>query len=50
MDFKISIIDICYANTAPIPKTLMVSLLHNEKFNKNVKVEKLTKKHGRSYA
>ena len=37
---KISIIDICYANTAPIPK--------NEKFNKNAKVEKLTKKLGRS--
>ena len=28
MDIKISIIDICYANTAPIPNTLMVSLLH----------------------
>ena len=28
VDIKISIIDICYANTAPIPKTLMVSLLH----------------------
>ena len=31
MDIKISIIDICYANTAPIPKTLMVSLLHEWK-------------------
>ena len=28
---KISIIDICYANTAPIPKTLMSSLLHEWK-------------------
>ena len=28
VDIKISIIDICYANTAPIPKTMMVSLLH----------------------
>ena len=28
VDIKISIIDICYTNTAPIPKTLMVSLLH----------------------
>ena len=28
VDIKISIIDICFANTAPIPKTLMVSLLH----------------------
>ena len=47
MDIKISIIDICFATTAPIPKTLMVSLLHiNEKFNKNAKVEKLTKKAG----
>ena len=35
MDIKISIIDICYA-------TLMY-----EKFNKNSKVEKLTKKLGR---
>ena len=25
---KISIIDICYANTASLPKTLMVSLLN----------------------
>ena len=31
MDIKISIIDICYANTAPIPKTLMFSLLHEWK-------------------
>ena len=31
MDIKISIIDICYANTAPIPKTLMISLLHKWK-------------------
>ena len=28
MDIKISIIDICYADTAPILKTLMFSLLH----------------------
>ena len=28
MDIKISIIDIYYANTASIPKTLMFSLLH----------------------
>ena len=47
MDIKISIIDICYANTAPIPKTLMFSLLREWKFNKNAKVEKLTKKVGR---
>ena len=47
MDIKISIIDICYANTAPIPKTLMFFYFMNEKFNKNVKVEKLTKKVGR---
>ena len=31
MDIKISIIDICYANTAPIPKTFMFSLLHEWK-------------------
>ena len=31
LDIKISIIDICYANTAPIPKTLIVSLLHKWK-------------------
>ena len=31
MDIKISIIDICYANTAPIPKTLMFCLLHEWK-------------------
>ena len=31
MDIKISNIDICYANTAPIPKTLMFSLLHEWK-------------------
>ena len=31
MDIKISIVDICYANTAPIPKTLMFSLLHEWK-------------------
>ena len=31
MDIKISIIDICYANTVPIPKTLMFSLLHEWK-------------------
>ena len=43
MDIKISIIDISYANTAPIPKTLMVSFFINEKLNKNAKVEKLTK-------
>ena len=48
MDIKISIIDICYAKTAPIPKTLMVLYFINEKFNKNAKVEKLTKKLGRS--
>ena len=28
IDIKISIIDICYTNMAPIPKTLMFSLLH----------------------
>ena len=51
MDIKISIIDICYANTARIPTNLMVSLhlyFINEKFNKTAKVEKLTKKVGRS--
>ena len=48
MDIKISIIDICYANMAPIPKTLMVSLLINEKFNKNAKVKILIKKLRRS--
>ena len=47
VDIKISIIDICYANTAPIPKTLMVLYFISEKFNKNAKVEKLTKKLGR---
>ena len=31
MDIKISIIDICYANTASILKTLMFSLLHEWK-------------------
>ena len=31
MDIKISIIDICYANTALNPKTLMFSLLHEWK-------------------
>ena len=29
VDIKSSMIDICYANTAPIPKTLMVSSLHH---------------------
>ena len=28
IDIKISIIDICYTNMAPIPKTLMFFLLH----------------------
>ena len=40
MYIKISIIDICFANTAPIPKLYFM----NEKFNKNAKVGKLTKK------
>ena len=31
MDIKLSIIDICYTNTAPNPKTLMFSLLHEWK-------------------
>ena len=49
MDIKISIIDICYANTAPIPKTLMLFSLHKwKKLNKNAKVEKFTKQLGRS--
>ena len=47
MDIKISIIDICYANTAPIPKIWCFLYFMNEKFNKNAKVEKLTKKVGR---
>ena len=38
MDIKISIIDICYTNNAPIPKTLTF----NEKLNNNAKVEKFT--------
>ena len=48
MDIKISIIDTCYGNTASIPKTLMVPLIH--KLNKNAKVEKLTKSWGEVYA
>ena len=47
MDIKISIIDIYYANTAPIPKTLKFFYCMDEKFNKNAKVERLTKKVGR---
>ena len=31
IDIKISIIDICYRNMAPIPKTMMFSLLHEWK-------------------
>ena len=31
IDIKISIIDVCYTNMAPIPKTLMFSLLHEWK-------------------
>ena len=45
MDIKISITDIHYANTVPIPKTFFYSM--NEKFNKDAKVDKLTKKLGR---
>ena len=44
MDIKISIVDICYANTAPIYKTLMLYLIREWKNNKIAKVEKLTKK------
>ena len=43
IDIKISTIDICSTDIAPKPKTLMFSLLYNEKFNKNAKVEQLTK-------
>ena len=39
VDIKISIIDICYANMAPIPKTLMGLYVINEKFNKNAKLK-----------
>ena len=43
IDIKISIIDICYTNMAPIPKNLDVFLYFmNEKFNKNAKVENFT--------
>ena len=48
MDIKISIIDICYANTARYLKLLWFLYFINEKFNKNAKVEKLTKKLGTS--
>ena len=49
MDIKISIIDICYSNTAPVPLMVWRFLYFiNEKLNKNAKVEKLTKKLGRS--
>ena len=44
---KISIIDICYANTAP--DTLKLYFI-NEKFNTNLKVEKLKKSWGELYA
>ena len=42
INIKISIIDICYTNMAPIPKTLMFSYFMNEKFNEHAKVEKFT--------
>ena len=42
IDIKISIIDICYTNMAPISITLMFYLLHEWKINKNAKVEKFT--------
>ena len=42
IDIKISIIDICYTNMAPIPKTVMFSLHHEWNINKNSKLEKLT--------
>ena len=47
VDIKISIIDICYANTARYLKLWWFLYFINEKFNKNAKVEKLTKKLGR---
>ena len=47
MDIKISIIDICYANTARSLKLRCFVYFMNEKFNKTAKVENLTKKVGR---
>ena len=47
MDIKISILDICYANTARSLKLWCFLYFMNEKFNKNAKNEKLTKKVGR---
>ena len=47
VDIKISIIDICYTNTARYLKFWWFLYFINEKFNKNAKVEKLTKKLGR---
>ena len=48
MDIKISIIDICFANTARYLKLKWFLYFINQKFNKNAKVEKLTKKLGKS--
>ena len=41
IDIKISIIDICYTNMAPISKTCF-NFFMNEKINKNAKVGKFT--------
>ena len=46
IDIKISIIDICYTNMAPLSKTCMFIYFMNEKFNKNAKVEKFTTMRG----
>ena len=40
---KISIINICYTNIAPMPTTFIFLYFMNEKFNKNAEVEKFTK-------
>ena len=49
IDIRISIIDICYSNTDPIPLMVWWFLYFiNEKLNNNSKVEKLTKILGRN--
>ena len=43
LDIKISTIDICLTHIASKPQSLMISVLMNENFNNNAKVEQLTK-------
>ena len=46
MDIKISIIDTCYANTASIPKNVIVSLIHKWKIEYKCESWKIDQKAG----